>query len=105
MGSWTRRAAFIGVLALLLASILASAPGVWAQSTNYTFNGSVTCRCTVPAGVTVDLISAATHAVYTTTTTATGSFSFTTSTNAAGLGPGSWAAYVPTQTGIDWLPV
>ncbi|MGC2035515.1 MAG: PKD domain-containing protein [Thermoplasmata archaeon] len=104
MGSWTRRAAFIGVLALLLASILASAPGVWAQSTNYTFNGSVTCRCTVPAGVTVDLISAATHAVYTTTTTATGSFSFTTSTNAAGLGPGSWAAYVPTQTGITGSP-
>lgn len=94
------RVALWALLVLMLAAVLAPVPGVRAASpSNYALNGVVTTAANVPVpgGVTVDLISGATQAVYTTTTTAGGSFSFTNPGTSGALVPGYWGLYVPPQ--------
>ncbi len=87
------------ILAGALAGIAGSAKA--ATSTTYVIDGYVTqpggaTAPPVPAGVTVDLISRATGATYTTTTTGTGGqFSFTESGTSSALAPGYWGLYVP----------
>jgi hypothetical protein len=91
------------VAALMLASVLAGILGTASAtaSTTYALDGYVTepggvTAPPVPAGVTVDLISRATGATYTTTTTGSGGqFSFTAANTGSTLGPGYWALYVP----------
>ena len=55
----------------------------------------------VPAGVTVDLISSATHQTYSTTTsTASGQFSFSSGSTGSALAPGWWGVWVPPQSNV-----
>ena len=107
MGHPALRAAPWALIALLVLSALAALPGAWAGSApTYTLSGGVEQPVTfapVPAGVTVQLVSQATHAVYATTTLASGGvpsgqFSFTAGNTAGTLGPGWWGLKVPPQS-------
>ena len=105
MGNRVPRAA-LGLLVLLaVASVVVQLPGAWAlgPTTNYTLQGYVEqpSGYAVPAGITVDLISATTHAVTTTTTsTSSGYFQFTSSSTGGNLAPGWWGTWVPPQAHV-----
>lgn len=106
MGYRAPQAALWALVALLLVGGLAALPGAWAASTpTYTLTGWVEQPGTfapVPAGVTVDLISQATHATYTATTQSSGGvpsgqFTFTAANTGGSLAPGWWTVTVPPQ--------
>jgi len=104
MGNGLSRVVLWALAFLMLANVLASIPGAQAASTpNYTLLGYVSqpggaSAPPVPAGVTVDLISAASHQTYTTTTqTAGGSFAFNAGNTGSTLAPGWWGLWVPPQ--------
>jgi PKD domain len=106
MGRWVPRLVLWALVTLVLAGTLASASGARAaSSTSYTLLGYVEQNATVgfapvPAGVTVQLTSQATRAVYTAqTTSASGQFNFTSATTSNALGTGWWSLYVPPQVG------
>lgn len=107
MGIGLPRVALWALVVLMLAGGLASVVGAQAASSpTYTLLGSAEQpnSTPVPAGVTVDLISAGSHAVYTTQTAGnSGSFSFSNSAggNTGGsLAPGWWGLYVPPQAHV-----
>jgi len=95
-----------GFVVLVLAGVLASVPGALATSTpTYTLLGYVEQPGTglpVVSGVAVDLISSATHQVYTTTTItgSSGQFNFSSAGNAGTLAPGWWGLWVPPQAHV-----
>ncbi len=106
MGHPAPRAALWAFVALLLVSALAALPGAWASSTTtYTLSGWVEQPGTaapVPKGVTVDLISQATHQTFTTTTldsngVPSGQFVFSSGSTGGALAPGWWGVSVPPQ--------
>lgn len=105
MGNRVPRAALGLLVMLVLASVVVQLPGAWAlgPATNYTLQGYVEqpSGYAVPAGITVDLISATTHAVTTTTTsTSSGYFQFTSSSTGNSLAPGWWGTWVPPQSHV-----
>ncbi len=94
------------VLALLLVSMLAVVQNASAGSSTYTLIGYVeqpggVSPPPVPAGVTVDLISRATGATYTTTVATGGQFTFNTANTNGYLAPGYWGVYVPPQSNVS----
>ncbi|HZY70974.1 MAG TPA: PKD domain-containing protein [Thermoplasmata archaeon] len=104
MGSWVPRLVPWALVGLVLAGALASISGARAGSpTNYTLLGNVEQNASagfapVPAGVTVQLTSQATRAVYSTTTTvASGAFNFNSTGTGGALGVGWWGLQVPPQ--------
>jgi hypothetical protein len=100
MGSPTLRFALWAMVLVLLASPLASIATAQASTPNYAVSGFVDQPNLSPmkAGVTVELISAATHQVLTTTTQSGGYYSFTTGSTSGVLAPGWWAVWVPAQS-------
>jgi len=109
MGNALPRVALWALALLLLAGSLASLPGAIAAPTTptYTLLGYVDqsggpSPPPVPVGVTVDLISSATHQTYSTTTTsASGQFSFGSSNTGGTLAPGWWGLWVPPQSHVN----
>ena len=108
MGNGPTRVALWAMVFVLLASVLAAIPTARAASpTNYTLLGYVdqaggASPPPVPSGVTVDLISSATHQTYTTTTQgAGGQFSFNAGNTGGTLAPGWWGLWVPPQSHIS----
>ena len=105
MGERLPRVAVWGLLVLVLASVLATVPGALATSTpTYSLLGYVDQPTGLPvvSGVAVDLISSATHQVYTTTTLVgtSGGFNFSSASNAASMRPGWWGLWVPPQAHV-----
>src|ERR1700686_4173492 len=105
MGNGLPRVALWALVVLLLAGSLASVAGAQAGPTpTYTLFGTAEQpnSTPVPAGVTVDLISAATHAVFTAQTTTGGGFSFSSAagSNAGALSPGWWGVSIPAQAHV-----
>lgn len=101
MGSPSARVAFWGLLVVLLVSSLAGITTALPASPNYTLSGYVDQPGLVTpmkAGVTVELISSASHQVLTATTSAGGYFQFTTASTNGALVPGWWGLWVPQQT-------
>src|SRR5579871_646196 len=97
------RLALWALLVLVLVATLAPVPGARAANpSNYAVNGVVTTSASipVPGGVTVDLISGATHQVFTTTTQAGGTFQFTNPGTSGALVPGNWGLWVPPQANL-----
>ncbi len=95
-----RATVWVAALVVVLSSLAAILGTASAATTSYTLTGYVDQPTglsgpPVPAGVTVDLISGATGAVYTTTTGAGGEFTFTTSSTSGALVPGYWGLSVP----------
>jgi hypothetical protein len=88
--------AFWAVAALLALGVLASVPARAAPV--YTLHGyaDLSSGLPVPDGVTVDLISATTHQVFTTTVSG-GSFSFGSGNTGGTLAPGWWGVWIPPQ--------
>ena len=104
LGNLPRAALWVVVL-LLLAGTLATIATAQAASPNYTLTGYARqpgSLGVVPAGATVDLISRATGAVFTTTVYGNGGqFTFnSTSTNGA-LVPGWWGVAIPPQGNLS----
>jgi hypothetical protein len=97
-----RHALFALVVALVALTTLTSLPGALAASPNYVIAGQVLQPngFGVPSGVTVQLTSAATHAIYTTITGAKGVFQFTAANTNGTLAPGWWGLAVQPQGGI-----
>jgi hypothetical protein len=108
MGERLPRVALWSLVVLVLVGTLASVPGAFATSTpTYTLLGYVqqpggSSAPPAPTGVQVDLISAATHAVYSTKTLAgtAGGFNFTSTGDAPALEPGWWGTWVPPQAHV-----
>ncbi|MCI4331623.1 MAG: PKD domain-containing protein [Thermoplasmata archaeon] len=108
MGIGLARTALWALVAVMMVTSVIVIPGARASpTTNYTLQGYVDQPggIPVPAGVTVELISAGTHQVYKTTTTAnSGGFSFTNfpsgGNTANALGPGWWGVWVPPQANL-----
>lgn len=105
MGERLGRVALWSLVVLVLAGALAQIPGALATSTpTYTLLGYAEQPggLPVPNGVAVDLISAATHQVYTTTAlpATSGQFSFSSAGNAPALQPGWWGLWVPPQAHV-----
>lgn len=100
------RAATWALVVVMLASSLSVLLGVAsAATTNYVLTGYVdqpgAAAPPVPAGVTVDLVSRATGAVFTSVVTGTGGqFTFTTKGTSGALGPGYWAVVVPPAANV-----
>jgi PKD domain len=92
--------ALVAVLVALAA--FTSLPGAAAASTSYVITGEVEQPSTVgvPSGVTVELTSSATHAVYTTTTNSKGAFTFNSANTNGTLAIGWWGLSVQPQGGI-----
>jgi len=110
MGHPALRVAPWAFVALLVLGALAALPGAWASSTpTYTLTGGVEQPSTfapVPKGVTVDLVSQATHTVYTTQTLSqngqpSGEFVFTSANTGGTLQPGWWGIQVPPQSKLN----
>ena len=92
------RAALWALVVIVVASAFATIPLAHAASPNYSLTGYARqpSGAPVPNGVTVDLTSRATGAVYSTTTSGGGGqFSFTTSSTSGALAPGYWGLSVP----------
>ena len=91
-------------LALVLVTLasVTSLPGAQASSPNYVIVGQVLQPngFGVPSGVTVQLTSSATHAVYTTTTGSKGNFTFNSANTNGALAVGWWGLSVQPQGGI-----
>ena len=98
------RAATWVLVVVVLASSIAAIQGVaQAASTNYVLTGYVdqpgVSAPPVPAGVTVNLVSRATGAVYSSVVTGNGGqFTFTSAGTSGALAPGYWSVSVPTAT-------
>ena len=96
-----RTASWVLVVVFVASSMAALLGSATAASTTYALTGYVdqpggVTAPPVPAGVTVDLVSRATGAVYTSTVTGSGGqFAFTSSGTSGGLAPGYWGLYVP----------
>lgn len=95
-----RAATWLLVVVVLASSLAALFGTAAASSPTYTLAGFVDqpggpSAAPVPAGVTVDLVSRATGAVYAATTGSGGQFKFTTASTSGGLVPGYWGLYVP----------
>ncbi|HEV2315997.1 MAG TPA: hypothetical protein VGV89_00255 [Thermoplasmata archaeon] len=100
MESPTLRYALWALVAVLLASPLATIATAQAATPTYTLSGYVdqpNLISPMAAGVTVELISGSTHQTLTTTTGAGGFFQFTTSSTSGALVPGWWGLWVPAQ--------
>ncbi len=105
LGKHLYRAALWALVIVVLASLLATVPGILGASPSYTLTGYVRQPggAPVPAGVQVDLVSRATGTVYTTPTVgAGGQFSFTSAGTQNALVPGYWSVYVPPQGNGSW---
>jgi len=95
------------VVVILASSFAALFGTAAASSTTYALTGFVDqpsgpLAPPVPAGVTVDLISRATGAVYTTTVTGSGGqFTFSSSGTSGALAPGYWGLYVPPASNVS----
>ena len=103
MGKWRLRGTFVALVLLMLLSPLASLNAVGASPPSYTLYGQtyiVGNTSLVPSNITVNLISSATHQVYTTTTGAGGSFSFTSAATSSALAPGWWGLWIPPQAHV-----
>ncbi|MCI4333490.1 MAG: PKD domain-containing protein [Thermoplasmata archaeon] len=105
MGERLGRVALWSLVVLVLAGALASVPMAHAASTpTYTLLGYAEQPggLPVPSGVAVDLISAATHQVYTATSlpATSGQFTFSSAGNAPALQPGWWGLWVPPQAHV-----
>ncbi|MCI4324649.1 MAG: PKD domain-containing protein [Thermoplasmata archaeon] len=105
MGERLGQVALWSLVVLVLAGALASVPGALAASTpTYTLLGYAEQPggLPVPNGVAVDLISSATHQVYTTTSPlgTSGQFTFSSTGNAPSLIPGWWGVWVPPQAHV-----
>jgi len=98
-----RHALLALVVALLALTSLTTLPGAFASSPNYVIVGQVLQPngFGVPSGVTVELTSAATHAVYTTTTGTKGQFQFSSLNTGGNLAVGWWGLSVQPQGGIQ----
>lgn len=101
MPTGVQRLAFWAMLTVMLAATLASVGTVQAANSPtynlrvYVYNANAV---PVPSGVTVDLMSGATHEVYTATTGSNGLAVFTGGSNGnpgSALVPGSWGLWVP----------
>jgi hypothetical protein len=96
-----RTASWVLVVVLLASSFAAILATAAAASTTYALTGFVDqpgglSAPPVPAGVTVDLVSRATGAVYTAAVTGSGGqFTFTSAGTGGALAPGYWGLYVP----------
>jgi len=90
---------------LLLAATLAGSVALVqaANPTSYAITGYVyeNNSVPVPSGVTVQLLSGASHQVFNTTTGAHGKFTFTYSGTSNTLVPGSWGLWVPPQGNVS----
>ena len=98
------RAALWALVVIVVASAFATIPLVQGASPNYTLTGYVSTPsgAPVPNGVTVDLVSRATGAVYTASTSGGGGqFVFTTSSTSSALGPGYWGLSVPAEGNVS----
>ncbi|MGC2288469.1 MAG: PKD domain-containing protein [Thermoplasmata archaeon] len=98
-----RHALLALVVALVALTTLTSLPGAQGASPNYVITGQVTQPNDgpgVPSGVTVQLTSSATHAIYTTTTAAKGIFTFNSANTNGTLAPGWWGLSVQPQGSI-----
>lgn len=107
MGNALSRVPLLALTFVLLAATLATLPGAQAGSTpNYSLLGYVEqagggSPPPVPAGVTVDLISGASHQTYATATaSASGQFTFNSANTGGTLAPGWWGVWVPPQAKV-----
>lgn len=95
------------LVVVVLASSLAAVQGVArAATTNYVLTGYVDqpglSAPPVPAGVTVDLVSRATGAVFTSVVSGSGGqFTFTSAGTSGALSPGYWAVFVPAAANVS----
>ncbi len=98
-----RHALLALVVALVALSAFASLPGAAGAPPNYVISGVVLQPngFGVPSGVTVQLTSSATHAVYTTTTGTAGQFQFSSSNTNGTLAIGWWGLGVLPQGGVQ----
>ena len=98
-----RHALLALVVALVSLSFLTSLPGALASSPAYVIVGVVEQPGGFPVagGVTVQLTSSATHAVYTTTTGPGGNFTFSAANTNSALAVGWWGLSVQPQGGIQ----
>lgn len=95
------------LVVVVLASSLVAIQGVAkAAATNYVLTGYVDqpglSAPPVPAGVTVDLVSRATGAVFTSVVSGSGGqFTFTSAGTSGALAPGYWAVFVPAAANVS----
>jgi hypothetical protein len=105
IGLW--RGALWALVVVVLASTLVTIPGARAAAPpnillGYVYQSGGATAPPVPAGVTVDLISSATHQLYPTKTSSNGgAFSFTSANTAGTLAPGWWGIWVPPQAHVS----
>jgi PKD domain len=97
-----RHALLTLVVAVLALASFTSLPGALGASPNYVISGVVLQPngFGVPNGVTVQLTSSATHAVYTTTTSSGGFFQFNSTNTGGALAIGWWGLAVQPQADI-----
>jgi hypothetical protein len=97
-----RHALLALVVAVIALTSITLLPGALGASPNYVIVGVVLQPngFGVPAGVTVQLTSSATHAVYTTTTGSAGNFTFNSASTNGALAVGWWGLSVQPQGGI-----
>ncbi len=99
-----RLAMWTMVLVLLAATLSSISPAVQAKNpSSYAIKGYVHIGTAipVPAGVTVDLISGATHDVFSVTTGRGGNFTFTSAETNGELGAGYWGLWVPAAGNVS----
>ncbi len=104
MGSRSMRLALWVLVALLVATPLATLATAQAATPNYTLSGSVRLANGVGyvrAGVGVELINSVTHQTLRATTASGGTFQFSTGTTGGALQPGVWGLGVPAQTNLS----
>jgi hypothetical protein len=99
MGNRVPATVLWALVILILAGVLFSLPLVRAADPSYSVSGFVrqSTGFGAAAGVTVDLISSATHQILTAKTAIGGGYSFTTASTGGALIPGWWGLYVPNQ--------
>ncbi len=98
------RAALWALVVIVVASAFATIPLAQGASPDYTLTGFVhqPNGAPVPNGVSVDLVSSATGAVFTATTTGGGGqFTFTSSSTSGVLAPGYWGLSVPAEGNVS----
>ena len=101
-----RAALWALVVALLVSPVASLARAATVASTTYVLTGYVDqpgahSAPPVPAGVQVDLQSAATGSTYTAVTGSGGQFTFSSASGATTLAPGYWKVWVPVQANVS----
>lgn len=101
-----RAALWALVIALLASPVASMARAATVASTTYVLTGYVDqpgglSAPPVPAGVQVDLQSAATGATYAAVTGSGGEFTFSSASGATSLAPGYWKVWVPTESNVS----